>query len=35
MSFGIGIQNTYEWVYFLVGDGGGLFLQDGLNLPVQ
>lgn len=35
MSFGIGIQKTYERVDFLVGDGGGLFLQDGLNLPVQ
>jgi hypothetical protein len=35
MSFGIGIQKTYEWVDFLVRDGGGLFLQDGLNLPVQ
>ena len=35
MSFGIGIQNTYKWVNFRVGDRGSLFLQDGLNLPVQ
>jgi hypothetical protein len=35
MSFGIGIQATYEWVDFLVGEGGGISLQDGLNLPVQ
>ncbi len=33
MSFRI--QKTYERVDFLVGDGGGLLLQDGLNLPVQ
>ena len=35
MSFGIGIQNAYKWVDFRVGDRRGLFLQDGLNLPVQ
>jgi hypothetical protein len=35
MSFDIGIQKTYERINFLVGDGGGLFLQDSLNLPVQ
>jgi hypothetical protein len=34
MSFGVGIQKTYEWVDLLVGDDGGLFLQDSLNLSV-
>jgi hypothetical protein len=31
----LGLQKTYKGEDFLVGDDGGLLVQDGIKLPVQ